>query len=76
MRKGPPPIPRAESTEKRVSARSRSTPPGWHWPPLECYVFAREEACELKRVRVFVDWIADRERRTLEALRARHPVFY
>ena len=50
--------------------------PGWHRDPLECYVFAREEACELKRVLVFVDWIADRERRTLEALRARHPVYY
>lgn len=58
-------------TEPKYAPRLALAP-----PPLECYVFAREEACELKRVRVFVDWIADRERRTLEALRARHPVFY
>lgn len=50
--------------------------PGWHRAPLDCYVFASEEAWERRRVQVFVEWMAERERETLAELREMHPEFY
>lgn len=50
--------------------------PGWARRPSGCWVFATEAAWQNKRVRVFVDWLAERERRTLDRLRAEFPSFY
>lgn len=50
--------------------------PGWARRPSGCWVFATEAAWQNKRVRVFVDWLAERERRTLDRLRAEFPAFY
>ena len=50
--------------------------PGWRRHPLSCFIFVREEAFEKRRVQVFADWIAERERRSMEALRRRFPEFY
>ena len=49
---------------------------GWHRHSLSCYVFAREEAYEKRRIRVFVEWIAERERQALQRLKDRFPQFY
>lgn len=49
---------------------------GWHRKSLPCYVFAREESYEKRRVHVFVDWIAEREHQAMERLKARFPQFY
>lgn len=50
--------------------------PGWQREPLDCYVFASEEAWERRRVQVFVEWMAERERETLNELREKHSEFY
>lgn len=50
--------------------------PGWHRRPLSCYVYAREESYAKRRVQEFVEWIAEREREALRALRSRFPAFY
>ena len=48
----------------------------WRRKAAPCYVCATEAAWEKRRVRVFVDWLADRERRTLAKLREENPEFY
>ena len=50
--------------------------PGWHRPTLSCYVSAREEAYEKRRVQIFTEWIAERERGKMASLRERFPQFY
>lgn len=49
---------------------------GWHRQSASCYVFARDEAYNKRRVQVFVDWIAERERQFFESLRQRFPQFF
>lgn len=49
---------------------------GWHRPSASSYVFAREEAYAKRRVAVFVDWIAEREKRFFDELRADFAQFY
>lgn len=50
--------------------------PGWAKRPSACWVYATEAAWENRRVRVFVDWLVERERSSLEKLRAEFPDFY
>lgn len=50
--------------------------PGWHRSTLSCYVSAREEAYEKRRVQIFTEWIAERERGKMASLRERFPQFY
>lgn len=50
--------------------------PGWHRKAASCYVFATESACEKRRVRLLLDWLAEHERRTQTKLREENPNFY
>ncbi|HIU74016.1 MAG TPA: LysR family transcriptional regulator [Candidatus Aphodousia faecipullorum] len=50
--------------------------PGWHRKQLSCFIFAREESFEKKRVKVFVDWLAEREHRFMQRLKNQFPQFY
>ncbi len=49
---------------------------GWRRRSAPCYVFAREEAYEKRRVKVFVEWIAEREYLFMQNLKAKYPQFY
>lgn len=49
---------------------------GWRRKPLSCFVYAREESYEKRRVQVFVDWLADHEERSMNRLKSRFPEFY
>lgn len=50
--------------------------PGWRRKAAVCYVGATMAAWEKRRVRVFVDWLAERERHSLQKLRDENPAFY
>lgn len=50
--------------------------PGWRRKSASCFVCATEAAWEKRRVRVFVEWLAERERNTLAKLREENPEFF
>ena len=50
--------------------------PGWHRKAASCFVYATEVACEKRRVRVLLEWLAEHERRTQTKLREENPAFY
>lgn len=49
---------------------------GWRRKAAFCYICATEAAWEKRRVRVFVDWLAERERQLFAKLREEFPEFY
>lgn len=49
---------------------------GWRRKSASCFVCATEAAWEKRRVRVFVEWLAERERSSLTKLREENPEFY
>lgn len=49
---------------------------GWQRPSIPCYVLCSEEAWAKRRVRDFVEWLAERERRHFALLRERFPEFF
>lgn len=50
--------------------------PGWRRQAAACYVSATLDAWEKKRVRVFVEWLAERERNSLLRLRNENQIFF
>lgn len=50
--------------------------PGWHRKAASCFVYATEAACEKRRVRVLLEWLAEHERRMQTKLREENPAFY
>ena len=42
---------------------------GWQYPTLQCFIYVQESSMEYQRVRIFVDWMVEKERQHLEQIR-------
>ena len=42
---------------------------GWQYPTHQCFLYVQEASMEYQRVRVFVEWMVQKERQKLQALR-------
>lgn len=71
-----PDMPLYHATEAFQNRRLIPILPGWRRKHASCFVCATEGAWTKHRIRVFVEWLAERERQTLSRLRSEHAEFY
>lgn len=50
--------------------------PGWQRPPLDAYLYVTKENFEKKRIRTFVEWLAERSRSLMHGLEVKYPHLY
>lgn len=71
-----PDMPLYHATEAFAQRRLIPVLAGWRRRHASCFVCATESAWTKRRIRVFVEWLAERERQTLARLREDNAQFY
>ena len=69
-------MPLYHATEAFAQRRLIPVLAGWRRRHASCFVCATESAWTKRRIRVFVEWLAERERQTLARLREDNAQFY
>ena len=42
---------------------------GWHYPTHQCFLYVQESSLEYQRIRIFVDWMVEKQRQKLAELK-------